>query len=131
MLGQILLLHMLKLEIGQNTTIRLRQDTNWRLLLFFDVAAPSYLTSGVLLGLPAAVLTALLTQICVQGYTLWRGLISWSEASYRVATTALLVLLSTVVFQYTIALFRPAYHLPPCPPYPESLALIATLCASV
>src|SRR5260370_23027742 len=124
MLGQILLLHMLKLEIGQNTTIRLRQDTNWRLLLFFDVAAPSYLTSGVLLGLPAAVLTALLTQICVQGYTLWRGLISWSEASYRVATTALLVLLSTVLFQYTIALCPPPSLFPLVPPALQSFEVM-------
>lgn len=131
MLGQILLLHMLKLEIAQNTTIRFRRDASWHLLLFFDVAAPSYLTSGVLLGLPAAVLTALLTQICVQGYTLWRGLISWSEAMYRVAATALLVLLATVVFQYTIALFYVGKYRPSGPPSPESLELIATLCASV
>ncbi|MGH2510668.1 MAG: hypothetical protein ACRDHZ_25115, partial [Ktedonobacteraceae bacterium] len=73
---------------------RFRQYTTWHLLLFFDIAAPLYLTAGVLLGLQEAVLTALLAQICVQGYTFWRGLVSWTEVSYRVTTTALLVLCS-------------------------------------
>lgn len=139
MLGRILLLRLLKTENSQSMENDSQQSTTWRLLLFFDIAAPLYLTAGVLLKPPAAVLTALVTQICVQGYTLWRGLISWSEASYRVATTALLMLLSMGIFQATVNFFYaannlppgPRYNLPPGARYPDSWELIAIVCASL
>lgn len=138
-LGRILLLRLLKTENTQSTKDCFQQHTAWRLLLLFDIAAPLYLTAGVLLRPPAAVLTALLSQICVQGYTLWRGLITKSEASYRVATTALLVLFSLGVFQTIINIFYisnnfppgPHYNLPPGDRYPVSWELIATICASM
>lgn len=127
--GRISLLHILKTEGGGLSTERYRQHVTWNLLLLFDVAAPIYLAAGVLLGLPAAVLTALITQCIVQGYTLWRGLISWSSAFYRVATTGLLVLTSTATFQY-VAIWFPTFPYSGTS-YLESWELLATLLASL
>src|SRR5579883_1315017 len=87
LLGRVLLLRILRTEIGAFAGKYQRQNTTWQLLLLFDVTAPVYLASGVLLGLSAAVFTAVITQLVVQGYTLWRGLISWTSAVYRLATT--------------------------------------------
>jgi signal transduction histidine kinase len=128
LLGQLLLLRILNAEIGLLSARRSQHNTTWRLLLLFDLTAPIYLAAGVLLGVFAAVLTALLTQLVVQGYTLWRGLISWTSAAYRVASTGVLVLVSTAVFQRISTMF-------PSPPplatsYLESWELIATLLAS-
>jgi len=130
LLGRMLLLRILRVEIGGVPAQHASHNLTWRLLLFFDVAAPIYLAAGVLLGLDSAVLTALITQLVVQGYTLWRGLISWTTAVYRIATTALLVLLSTAVFQYIAKLFPIATH-PPNTSYLESWELLATLLAAL
>lgn len=127
--GRVSLLHILKTEGGGLSIERYRQHITWNLLLLFDVAAPIYLAAGVLLGLPAAVLTALTTQCAVQGYTLWRGLISWASALYRVATTGLLVLISTATFQY-IAIWFPNSRYAGTS-YLESWELLATLMASL
>jgi signal transduction histidine kinase len=70
----------------------------WRPLFLFDVAAPVYLAAGVLIDLPAAIITAIITQAVLQSYTLWRGYVSWTEAIYRVATTALLVFIADALF---------------------------------
>lgn len=128
LLGRILLLRILKVELGSWQDNRTHRALTWQFLLFLDVAAPIYLAAGVLLGLFAAVLTALVTQCIVQGYTRWRGVISWTSAGYHSATTALLVLISTAVFQ-SIRTFSPAeqYSLS----YLESWELIATLLASL
>jgi signal transduction histidine kinase len=130
LLGRILLLRILKVEIGEVPTQYASHNLTWRLLLFFDVAAPIYLAAGVLLGLDSAVLTALITQLVVQGYTLWRGLISWTTTMYRIATTALLVLISTAVFQYIVKLFPTAAPLSNTS-YLESWELLATLLAAL
>jgi signal transduction histidine kinase len=129
LLGRVLLLRILRTEIGAFAGKYQRQNTTWQLLLLFDVTAPVYLASGVLLGLSAAVFTAVITQLVVQGYTLWRGLISWTSAVYRLATTGLLVLISTQVFQKIVSLrAAPRYA---GPSYLESWELIATLLASI
>lgn len=128
LLGRILLLRILKLELGSWQHTSTHRTTTWQFLLFLDVAAPIYLAAGVLLGLFAAVLTALVTQLIVQGYTRWRGMISWASASYHTATTALLVLISTAVFQYIKTFFSPELRYSTS--YLESWELIATLLAS-
>jgi signal transduction histidine kinase len=64
----------------------------WRQLFLFDITAPFYLAAAVLIGVPAGVLTALVTQAFLQAYTCLRGYVSWMEASYRLAFTALVVL---------------------------------------
>ncbi len=127
LLGRVLLLRILKVELGGWQDGRAHRILAWQFLLFLDVAAPIYLAAGVLLGLFAAVLTALVTQLIVQGYTRWRGVISWATASYHVAATALLVLISTAVFQYIKAFFPVVQH---TASYLESWELIATLLAS-
>jgi signal transduction histidine kinase len=127
LLGRVLLLRILKVELGNWQNNYTHRAITWQFLLFLDVAAPIYLAAGVLLGLFAAVLTALVTQTIVQSYTRWRGVISRASTSYHIATTALLVLASTAVFQYikTFSLVqRPSIS------YLESWELIATLLAS-
>jgi len=128
LLGRILLLCMLKMEVGARQENEVQRAMTWQLLLLLDVAAPIYLASGVLLGRFAAVLTALVTQLIVQGYTLWRGSISWTNAAYRVATTGLLVLIATVVFQAVEAIFPNSLYSGTS--YLESWELVATLLAS-
>lgn len=128
LLGRILLLRILNVEIGALPTRHFQQNLTWRMLLLFDITAPIYLAGGVLLGLFAAVLMALVTQTVVQGYTLWRGITSWSAAAYRVVTTGLLVLLTTFVFQHIATLFPVSTH--PSTSYLESWELIATVMSS-
>jgi signal transduction histidine kinase len=127
LLGRVLLLRILKVELGDWQDGRVHRVMAWQFLLFLDVAAPIYLAAGVLLGLFAAVLTALVTQLVVQGYTRWRGVISWTTASYHVAATALLVLIAAAVFQYIRGLFPTTRNFTS---YLESWELIATLLAS-
>jgi len=127
LLGRVLLLRILKVELGDWQDGKVHQVMAWQFLLFLDVAAPIYLAAGVLLGLFAAVLTALVTQLVVQGYTRWRGVISWTTASYHVAATALLVLIAAAVFQYIRGLFPTTRY---STSYLESWELIATLLAS-
>lgn len=129
LLGRILLLRILKMELGDWRESEGSHTITWRLLLLLDVAAPIYLASGVLLGVFAAVLTALVTQLIVQGYTLWRRVISLTSAAHRVATTGLLVLITTLVFQSIKTLFptTPSSGIS----YLESWELIATVLASL
>src|SRR5713226_1684903 len=100
LLGRILLLRLLKLEAKTTDTQRNRLPDSWRFLFLFDITAPLYLAAGVLIGPPAGVLMALMTQTVVQGFTLWRGFVSWMEACYRIASTALLVLISSAVYSW-------------------------------
>lgn len=128
LLGRILLLRLLKLEIGNAPDDEHHQNNTWRILLLLDVVAPIYLTAGVLLGLYAAVLVALITQFVVQGYTFKRGLIPWTTAMYHVGTTGLLVLVSTALFDYIESLFRSPRM---GASYLESWELIAALLATI
>ena len=108
LLGRILLVRLLKLERTVTDTLGNRARTTWRLLFLFDITAPLYLAAGVLIGPPAAVLIALITQVALQGFTLWRGYVSWTEACYRIASTALLALISSVVYSWIGG--PPQYH---------------------
>ncbi|HEX7736342.1 MAG TPA: sensor histidine kinase [Ktedonobacteraceae bacterium] len=129
LLGRVLLLRILKLEIsGTPERVSYHKDT-WRVLLLLDVTAPVYLTAGVLLGTYSAALVALVTQFVVQGYTFLRGLVSWTTALYRVATTGVLVLVATVLFKYIESLFHITSSMGPS--YLESWELIATLPATI
>lgn len=128
LLGRILLLRILRLEIGYTLDSKSRHGLTWRILLLLDVAAPIYLSVGVLLGLYSAVLVALITQSVVQGYTFMRGLVSWTVAMYHVAATGVLVLISTAVFHYNESFLHAAARSGTS--YLESRELIATLLAT-
>jgi signal transduction histidine kinase len=125
LLGRILLLRILKLEIANIPEEESHHNDAWKVLLLLDVAAPIYLTAGVLLGVFAAVLVALVTQCAVQSYTLMRGLISWATAMYHVAATGVLVLIAAALFSYIKSLFPIFPSM--VPSYLESWELIATL----
>jgi signal transduction histidine kinase len=103
LLGRFLLLRLLNVETSTGTSElprsqQLREE--WKVLFLFDITAPVYLAAAVLIGVPAAVLTALITQIFLQAYTLLRGYVSWGEASYRVASVALVALLSGETYNW-------------------------------
>jgi signal transduction histidine kinase len=98
LLGRILLLRLLRLESAKREIVPNRMRVTWRSLFLIDITAPCYLAAGVLIGVPAAVLTAIVTQAFLQGFTLLRGFVSWLEASYRIGTTALLVMISDTVY---------------------------------
>lgn len=102
LLGRILLLHMLPYELKtievEAKSQRPLHPTTWRPLFLFDITAPIYLAAGVLIGVPAAVLTAIVTQSVLQGYTQLRGFVSWAEGCYRIAATTLLVLIADQVY---------------------------------
>lgn len=98
LLGRVLLLHMLKLELPETEVMDHRLPAAWHTMFLFDINAPLYLAAGVLIGVPAAVLTTLFTQAILQGFTLLRKLVSLAEACYRVASTALLVLVADQLF---------------------------------
>lgn len=125
LLGRILLLRILKLEIGPTLDSKTPQDLTWRVLLLLDVVAPIYLATGVLLGLFAAVLVSILAQLVTQGYTFFRGLISWKTAMYHVGTTGVIVLASTAIFEYISVQFHVVPYMGTS--YLESWELIATL----
>jgi signal transduction histidine kinase len=101
LLGRILLLRLLRSELAHPANTRQQVLDTWRPLFLFDITAPFYLAASVLISVPAAVLTAIITQIVLQGYTLLRGFISWSEACYRLGSTALLAFISGQIFVWT------------------------------
>ena len=98
LLGRVLLLRMLKQEMAKTDALHYHLRSVWRLLFLFDITAPLYLAAGVLIGPPAAVLLALITQTVLQGFTLSRGFVSWPEACYRIACTAVIALISSFVY---------------------------------
>ena len=98
LLGRILLLHVLRVEVAETESVRERLLTVTQPLFLLDTTAPLYLAAGVLIGVPASVLVALLTQAVLQGYTILRKFASWSEASYRIATTGLVALISSTIY---------------------------------
>src|SRR6266480_2562331 len=98
LLGRVILLRMLKLEIATTDVLHYQLRSTWRLLFLLDITAPLYLAAGVLIGPPAAVLLALITQTALQGFTLSRRFVSWPEACYRIASIALIALISSYVY---------------------------------
>ena len=100
LLGRVILLRMLKLETAKTDALRYHLRAKWRMLFLFDITAPLYLAAGVLIGPPAAVLLALITQTLLQGFTLSQRFVSWSEACYRIAGTALIALISSLVYSW-------------------------------
>ncbi len=134
LLGRFLLLRLLILETSDAQAFhrpqRLRDE--WRPLFLFDINAPVYLAAAVLINAPAAVLTALITQMFLQVYTFLRGYVSWREASYRVATTALVVLLSGATYSWIsgtvhnrFVSYLPFYH------FAESKEFLGSILAAV
>src|SRR5579859_1098567 len=98
LLGRYLLLYAIKRESGVAHVLYHRLPSSWQALFLFDVTAPVYLAAGVLVGVPAGVLTALITQTVLQAFTYRRGFVSLAEAAYRVAVTAVVVLVSDSLF---------------------------------
>ena len=100
LLGRVILLRMLKFETAKTDIHPYHLRSTWRLLFLIDITAPLYLAAGVLIGPPAAVLLALITQTALQGFTLWRRFVSWPEACYRIASIALIALISSLVYRW-------------------------------
>lgn len=128
LLGRVLLLRILKREIGDKPEREPAHDIAWRILLLLDIVAPIYLTAGVLLGLYAAVLVAIVTQVVVQVYTFVRGLISWNIAAYHVAAMGVVVFLAASLFRYIESMFRVPQM---GASYLESWELIAALLTTI
>jgi signal transduction histidine kinase len=99
LLGRVILLRMLKQETAKEGVLHYELRATLRLLFLFDITAPLYLAAGVLIGPPAAVLLALITQTALQGFTLSRRFVSWTEACYRIASIALIALISSLVYR--------------------------------
>ncbi|HKV56836.1 MAG TPA: hypothetical protein VJO32_01090, partial [Ktedonobacteraceae bacterium] len=100
LLGRYLLLNMIKRESGMTHVLYHQLPPSWQTLFLFELTVPIYLAAGVLVGVPAAVLTALITQTCLQAYTYMRRFVSLAEAGYRIASTALVVLVADSVFTF-------------------------------
>ncbi|QBD81395.1 sensor histidine kinase [Ktedonosporobacter rubrisoli] len=98
--GRGLLEYILRSDLSKMEPVPRRAPVLWRPVFLLDINAPLYLAVGVLANVPAAVITALITQTSLQLYTAFRGLISWTEASYRVAATALLVLIAGKLYKF-------------------------------
>ncbi len=133
LLGRFLLLRILKLETAESQTPpvaqRLREE--WKPLFLFDITAPVYLAAAVLIDVPAAVLTAVITQTFLQVYTLLRGYVSWREASYRLAATAVIVFLAGTLYVWVAGSIHhsfssnlPLYH------FAESKELLGSILAA-
>jgi signal transduction histidine kinase len=99
LLGRIILIRVLKSEIAQTDIRPYKLRSTWRLLFLIDITAPLYLAAGVLVGPPAAVLLALITQTALQGFTLWRRFVSWPEVCYYIASISLIALISSLVYR--------------------------------
>lgn len=98
LLGRYLLLRIIKRESGVTQILYQQLPYAWQTLFLFDITAPIYLAAGVLVGVPAGVLTALITQTALQLYTLKCHFVSVVEAAYRIASTALVVLIADAIF---------------------------------
>jgi signal transduction histidine kinase len=129
LLGRILLLRLLKLE-AKTTAKRNRLPETWRVLFLLDITAPLYLAAGVLIAPPAAVLLALITQTVLQGFTCWRGFVSWTEAYYRIASTALVALISSAVYSW-IGGPSQNHFINPFQPITESRELLGSILAAM
>ncbi len=97
-LGRYLLLRIIKREAGVTPILYHQLPYAWQMLFLFDITAPIYLAAGVLVGVSAGVLTALITQTALQLYTFKYRFVSLMEASYRIASTAVVVLIADALF---------------------------------
>jgi signal transduction histidine kinase len=100
LVGRLLLGYMLRAETPEMKSAQRRAPPLWRPVFLLDLNAPIYLAVGVLTNIPAAVLTVLITQTPLQIYTALRGLLSWTEACYRVGGMALLVLIAGKAYKW-------------------------------
>lgn len=100
LLGRYLLLRIIKRESGLVHIQYYRLPYTWQTLFLFDITAPIYLAAGVLVGVSAGVLTALITQTVLQLYTLICRSVSLVEACYRIASTAVVVLIADAFFAF-------------------------------
>ncbi|MEO8972937.1 MAG: histidine kinase, partial [Ktedonobacteraceae bacterium] len=98
LLGRYLLLRIIKRESGISHILYHRLPHTWQTLFLFDITAPIYLAAGVLVGVSAGVLTALLTQTALQLYTFKYRSVSLVEVFYRIASTAVIVLIADTLF---------------------------------
>ncbi|HLX41143.1 MAG TPA: histidine kinase [Ktedonobacteraceae bacterium] len=98
LLGRYLLLRIIKRESGITPIQYHRMPQTWQMLFLFDITAPIYLAAGVLVGVSAGVLTALITQTALQLYTFICRSVSLVEAWYRIASTAVVVLIADTFF---------------------------------
>jgi signal transduction histidine kinase len=98
LLGRYLLLYVIRRESGVAHVLYHRLPSSWQALFLFDITAPVYLAAGVLVGVPAAVLTTIITQTALQVFTYLRGFVTLAEAAYRIAITAVVVLVSDSLF---------------------------------
>ncbi len=98
LLGRYLLIRIIKRESGVSRILYQQLPHAWQTLFLFDITAPIYLAAGVLVGVYAGVLTALITQTALQLYTYKCRLVSFVEASYRIASTAGVVLIADSLY---------------------------------
>lgn len=130
LLGRYLLLRIIKRESGLAQILYRQLPFTWQTLFLFDIAAPIYLAAGVLVGVPAGVLTALITQTILQLYTFKCRFVSLVEASYRIASTAVVVLIADALFTL-IAGTQYQQAINHYTPFSESRELLGCIAAAV
>jgi signal transduction histidine kinase len=97
--GRIILIRMLRSEIAQSEFSPYDLRSTWRLLFLIEITAPLYLAAGVLIGAPAAVLLAIITQVSLQVFTYLQRFVSWQEACFSIAGIALIAFISSFVYR--------------------------------
>ncbi|MHB8599488.1 MAG: sensor histidine kinase [Ktedonobacteraceae bacterium] len=130
LLGRYLLLRIIKRESGLAQILYRQLPFTWQTLFLFDITAPIYLAAGVLVGVPAAVLTALITQTVLQLYTLKCRFVSLVEATYRIASTAVAVLFADALFTL-IAGTQYQQAINDYTPFSESRELLGCIVAAI
>src|ERR1700730_5538480 len=131
-LGRLLLLRLLTAEATNSKAPPERLRNEWKPLFFVDITAPLYLAAGVLIDVPAAVITAIVVQIFLQGFTFARGFVSWREACYRVGSTALVALLASWAYIWVSGTSHPNYNFNlPIYHLAESKELLGAILAAV
>ena len=128
LLGRYMLIRIIKRESGVTRILYQQLPRAWQTLFLFDITAPIYLTAGVLVGVSAGVLTALITQTALQLYTYKCHLVSFVEASYRIASTAAVVLVADTLFMLIAGTQQPASHYTQ---FSESRELLGCIIAAV
>lgn len=128
--GRYLLLRFIKQESGLAQILYHQLPYSWQTLFLFDITAPIYLAAGVLVGVPAGVLTALITQTILQLYTFKCRFVSFAEASYRIASTSVAVLIADTLFTL-IASTQYQHKANSYTPYSESGELLGCIVAAV
>ncbi len=127
LLGREILIRMLGTEIAQADISPYDLRSTWRLLFLIDITAPLYLAAGVLIGPPAAVLLAAITQVALQGFTFLRKLVSWQDACYSIAGISLIALISSLVYIWIAGTTHTVNHYQPIA---ESKEFVASILAA-